>query len=168
MHGEELLLLGHHLLQLLNEAVLVVGNEAEVGLLLGSVQQHHHLDVRGRGGTEVHTSSLQPRTGRSEPRYPTIHQLHITHPHGPPFHRQATKPSELATYAAVAHDLAEPLEGFAGLEVELDGADVLEVHLAYGADDCAVDELHHQLVGPVVRLAAGRRYGGGLVRIRQA
>ena len=56
--------------------------------------------------------------------------------------------------------MAEPLQGLAGLQVELDGADVLEVHLADGADDRPVDELHHQLVGPVVRLAV--RQGGGV------
>ena len=62
--------------------------------------------------------------------------------------------SDRITHAAVAHHLAESLQRLARLQVELDGADVVKVRLADGADDGAVDELHHQLVGPVVRLTA--------------
>ena len=66
LQRDELLLLGHDLLQLLDEAVLVVRDEAEVGLFLGGVQQHHDLDVRGGGGAEVDTTRLQGRGGGGE------------------------------------------------------------------------------------------------------
>ena len=64
-------------------------------------------------------------------------------------------PQTIPTHVAdKAHRLSEPLERFAGLQVELNTAAVLEKHPADGADILAAEENHPHLAGPVVRLTA--------------
>lgn len=55
-----LLVVGDDLPDAVDEAALVVGDEAHEYLLLGGVEQHQHSHLARRGGVgEVHAASLQ-------------------------------------------------------------------------------------------------------------
>lgn len=55
----DLLVVGDHLPDAVDEAALVVGDEAHEDLLLRGVQQHQHPHLTGRGCVrKVHTACL--------------------------------------------------------------------------------------------------------------
>lgn len=61
----DLLVVGDDLPDAVDEAALVVGDEAHENFLLGGVEQHQHADFTGGGGVgEVDAARLQRATGQ--------------------------------------------------------------------------------------------------------